>query len=370
MDNLVHRLPLTTRLKASLKQPRELTSFSINIENQVQFDNSSLNYFYFPENLLDKQIDLCGGFKDFIEKDEYKPQHLNELLLAIKYYEEQNAGETIVADVITWRGIMTKLLCLPYNRNDDLDLNIVFFDGHIFMEEDHEMKMNKRRSMNEKDKLMCYWGYKFETVATLKQPWSETTREEIETRSKKAVNNIEQYASVVKTGIGNLRLVLGGEVDCVKDYKPNDGRDPLSHYLELKTSATIQSDFDVCKFERKIFKSWAQSFLLGVPTIIYGFRDKNGVVRSMDEFKTEEIPAIVKKSQFTSLDQKWNGMDAIGFYAAILNWIKETVGTDSTAFWRLQYEAKSEEVLLYKLPKGEDFLLDEFKQWRLSKHTN
>jgi RAT1-interacting protein len=364
-----NRLSLSSRIKSSLKQPREITSFSIDINNKVQLSDGSLKYFYFPENLLDKQIDLCGGFKDFIEKDESTPQHLNELLKAIKGYEEKH-GENVSADIITWRGIMTKLLCLPYNNNDDIDLNIEFFDGHIFMEEDHKLKMSKQRHMNERDKLMCYWGYKFESAATINQPWSQTSREEIETRLKRPVNNIEQYCSVVKTGIGNLRIVLGGEVDCVKDYKPTDGRNTLPHYLELKTSSTIRSDFDARKFENKIFKAWAQSFLLGVPTIIYGFRDKNGIVRSLEEFKTEEIPAIVKKSDLTPSNQKWNGMDAIGFYAAILDWIKNTVGTDENVKWRLQYHRNSEEVQLFRLPGGEDFLLDEFRQWRLSKRPN
>ena len=37
------------------------------------------------------------------------------------------------------------------------------------------------------------------------------------------------------------------------------------------------------KYERKLLKFWAQSFLLGVPTIIVGFRDQDGIVRSLEE---------------------------------------------------------------------------------------
>lgn len=364
----IHRFPLSSRKKAALKQPKEITSFSIDINNHVHFDLRSLNYYYLPESALDKQIDLSSGFKDFIQKDESKPQHLNELLQSIKH-GEQLRGEKINADIVTWRGIMTKLLCLPYNKTEDIDLNIVLFDGQVFMEEDHNLKRRKQRHMNDKDRLMCYWGYKFEAMATLKKPWSQCTREEIESRSGNAVNNIEQYGVVVKTGIGNLRIILGGEVDCVRDYKPTDGKNPLSHYVELKTSQTVKSEFDARRFEKKILKAWAQSFLLGVPTIIYGYRDQNGIVCSLEEFKTEELPAIVKKSEFTPPDQKWNGMDAIGFYAAVLDWIKETVGNEEGVRWRLQYKAKSEQLELFKTPDVEDFLLDEFKQWRLSKQV-
>lgn len=47
----------------------------------------------------------------------------------------------------------------------------------------------------------------------LRQPWDPTPREEIENRDAEIVNNSAQYCSVVRTGIGNMRLVIGGEVD-------------------------------------------------------------------------------------------------------------------------------------------------------------
>ena len=37
-------------------------------------------------------------------------------------------------------------------------------------------------------------------------------------------------------------------------------------------------------------KWWAQSFLVGVPRIVCGFRDDEGIVRSLQTFRTSEIP--------------------------------------------------------------------------------
>ena len=37
-------------------------------------------------------------------------------------------------------------------------------------------------------------------------------------------------------------------------------------------------------------KWWAQSFLVGVPKITCGFRNDDGVVKSLQTFKTAEIP--------------------------------------------------------------------------------
>lgn len=64
--------------------------------------------------------------------------------------------------------------------------------------------------------VMQFWGYKFETLATLPAPWGETSREYIECREQEVVNNKAQYCSVVRTGLGKTVLCLGGEVDAGK----------------------------------------------------------------------------------------------------------------------------------------------------------
>lgn len=56
-------------------------------------------------------------------------------------------------------------------------------------------------------------GYKFETLSLLRQPWDPTSRAEIESREDEVVNNKAQYCSVVRTGIGSVRMIIGGEVD-------------------------------------------------------------------------------------------------------------------------------------------------------------
>lgn len=71
---------------------------------------------------------------------------------------------------------------------------------------------------------------------------------------------------------------------------------PPAHYVELKTNKMILSERDKWTFERylapcrkcqsrianpctrhKLLKFWAQSFLAGVPYIVVGFRDENGI---------------------------------------------------------------------------------------------
>jgi RAT1-interacting protein len=68
------------------------------------------------------------------------------------------------------------------------------------------------------------------------------------------------------------------------------------------------------KYERKLLKFWAQSFLLGVPTIIVGFRDQQGIVHRLEELDTASIPGKVKKVGRGT----WDGNICINFAAGFM----------------------------------------------------
>lgn len=68
------------------------------------------------------------------------------------------------------------------------------------------------------------------------------------------------------------------------------------------------------KYERKLQKFWIQSFLLGVPRIIVGFRTRDGILSHIEELKTSQIPGQVKKQGKKS----WDGNLCINFAAAFL----------------------------------------------------
>ena len=56
-------------------------------------------------------------------------------------------------------------------------------------------------------------GYKFEALSLIPDQWDSTSREYIEKREDMVVNNYAQYCSVVKTGFGKAKIIIGGEVD-------------------------------------------------------------------------------------------------------------------------------------------------------------
>ena len=146
------------------------------------------------------------------------------------------------------------------------------------------------------------------------------------------MNNNEQYCSVVRTGLGNSIICLGGEVDAgrfslpsrllsnpvltplVWDSKPTIAGAP-TNWVELKTTAEIRSDRDMDNFERKLLKYWIQSFLLGVPKIIVGFRTRDGVLVKTQEMETNDIPATVQRRGKIG----WDGNTCINFASAFLD---------------------------------------------------
>ncbi|KAI4141736.1 MAG: hypothetical protein L6R39_005203 [Caloplaca ligustica] len=269
-----------------------------------------------------------------------------------------------------------------------------------FIEENHVHKLESRQAQHSRvsnegaasQDLMSYWGYKFETLSLLPAPWAETSRDYIEGRENLVVNNKAQYCSVVKTGIGKSRLILGGEVDARKppfpasllcflksskppllpissktaptsvwDAKPTSPSSTPINWVELKTAATPQSDRDILKYERKLLKFWVQSFLLGVPKIVVGFRTKEGLLQSLEELTTEKIPMLVKQRGKGS----WDGNVCINFTAGFLEWLSRTIVEDG-GVWRIR---KREKVPVIEVVKVEeighgDILSREFLHWR------
>lgn len=62
-------------------------------------------------------------------------------------------------------------------------------------------------NQTQRQKLMCYWGRKFEDYCT-EQPSGSGDRN--------PVNNMEAFCSVATTQLNDYRILMAGEVDCMK----------------------------------------------------------------------------------------------------------------------------------------------------------
>lgn len=298
---------------------QEIACFSYDENHRFRLDDSSLKYYYPPR----LPADLSAGFESFRHLDETEDEHLVSLLATIMD-KEQKTDEKCEADLVTWRGMMTRIMSAPFDRFNSFEMNATVFQGTIFIEEDHQTRLDEKEQQKRKPRnrrsdmppqeLMTYWGYKFEALSLIPDIWDNVSRDQIENREKDQVSNHAQYCSVVRTGIGSASLILGGEVDAVWDQKPDDPEAPIN-WVELKTNEQPQSDADMLKFERKLLKFWIQSFLLGVPKIVVGFRNRDGILQRLEELDTQALPGNVKRVGKNS----WDGNICINFAAAFLD---------------------------------------------------
>ncbi|KAF2720582.1 putative Dhp1-interacting protein Din1 [Polychaeton citri CBS 116435] len=334
-------------VKTSIKRPFEIAHYSVDRNRQVHvYSDEQLRFYYppfFPELSKDVQTphqrpDLSTGFDKFIKRDESVDEHLDGLLDTLIEHETR-AGEIVQADVVAFRGQITKIMTSPFDRHADFEMNATCYQGAIYIEENLEHRDNGKphRTQKNDQAMFQYWGYKFESLATLPRPWSDCSREEIESRDDEACDNIAEYCSVVRTSIGVSNLVIGGEVDCVLGGKPEDPSSQPVSYIELKTSKRLENDRDALNFEQKMCRFWAQSFLLGVPTIVVGWRSRNGYLLELEEISTQKIPGKVKREGRGT----WDGNICINFTAAFLDCLKATLqphdGNDG-GVWRVEFK--------------------------------
>nr|KMM63886.1 rai1 [Coccidioides posadasii RMSCC 3488] len=337
----IHPLQRFAGSNAAIRRPKEIACFSYDDDHNFLLDESSLRYYYPPR----LPVDLNGGFETFKKLDDSADEHLDALLDTIIALEKSTDAKC-EADVITWRGMMTKLMTASFDNWNGFEMNATYYQGSIFIEENNEYKNAQKKIQLEQrmppgapsqDRMM-YWGYKFETLSLIDEPWDAVSRETIESREHKIVNNNSQYCSVVRTGIGGVKLVIGGEVDAVWDCKPDRKDDPINWLL----------------------KFWAQSFLLGVPKIVVGFRNEHGILQRLEEFQTHEIPGFVKRQGRGN----WDGNICINFTAQLLEWIRGIINTEG--MWRIRRVEKAPVIEVFKLEDSGHggILSDAFIEWR------
>ncbi|KAF9907355.1 Dom-3 Z [Linnemannia zychae] len=410
--------------------------------------------YYFPPDLT-KPNNLSVNYEKYITRDPMVNEHIDALLDALvcirdreqKHQQqqqeedrlkEQNTVTMTQANFICYRGLLTKIMCTPYARNEPWEMGATLYNGSIYIEEhvSDEKRINALGS-NDRHKLMSYWGYRFETICNISKPVSELRRvskptlkrgaaTQLDTRhggsdspqskvskveadvdqqsdsqgpvedsDKPAAEQVEekeeedevdgltkmtdqidledpeltgrldgivdtnlQYCTVARTKIGNNSIIMGAEVDCTSEPKKAPPHNPLSNYIELKTSRVISNAREQNNFEKhKLLKFWAQSFLPGIPTIIVGFRDDDGNVVTVETFKTMEIPRLVRGKEGA-----WDTTICINFLDAVLNFLRKQVKVDNprasyTIRWAPPYKAIEVE---YNGEGSSSFLTDRF----------
>ncbi|KAL8276920.1 hypothetical protein RQP46_010648 [Phenoliferia psychrophenolica] len=280
--------------------PLHLTSFSYSPTRELlvgQRKDEAIAHYTEPP----LGADLNLGYEDCTWRDDSTDEGLDALLDTLSRYDDEDptgAAADLLGkiNVITWRGMMTKLMLAVYEvegasrgRADGWELNAMIVDGTLYLEEAKSpSKIAKKAASESSYKLQSYYGYSFEAFSTVPPTTPPSPP------SFSPPNTNVQWCSVVKTNLGGFRSILGGEVDCVLPTA-SMANVTTADFVELKTNIVINSPRDEMMFERqKLLKHYVQSFLLGVPRVIVGFRTRQGQLTALQPFKTLEIPRLVR----------------------------------------------------------------------------
>ncbi|XP_071962628.1 decapping and exoribonuclease protein-like [Antedon mediterranea] len=334
------------------RQPVEVGCFSMDKDRKLHTDARMLKYLY---DTREKSVhyDLQHGYSVYEKRDDDVKERLNNImrwilgmkkhfvLEAKKKDDDDPKIRSLNTDFVAWRGHFTKIMCTPYEQREGWMMAVTLFRGTYYISE-VETKENKerRKNMSDREKEMGYWGYKFEQYMTSVDGLQEPN-------TNVPVNNSEAYCSVVRTRLNKHSMIYTGEVDCCL----NDPKlQPPSNYIELKTNRILYAPNNKRNFHRfKLLKWWAQSFLIGVPTIIGGFRDDEGIVLQVERFNTFEIPDIVRQSQ----EHAWNASVCMNFCDYFLNYVKFQVTQDDPRVVYLFERRPGSNQVTYTIEEGQ-----------------
>lgn len=380
---VISRLPYSRNEAAqNIVNPIEIACYSRTSDDEIIVGSDhNLRYYYFPDSSLDERISLSAGRGNFRDsRSKIKDVcSMNGLLESVQDIEMKK-NSRLKVNIITFRGIFRKLISTVFENSryqDQLDLRVVLFDDQIFIKEIAKKDTYEQGMID----LNTFSGYKFETLTTTSKPVNLCSRQEIESRQLETVGNGDEFVTVVGTGIGSHRMILGAEVDAIFDFEdPESRRRNISHYCELKCSKGINTEREAHNFANKLFRTWLQCFLIGIPRIIYGFRDENFKLVSIEEYSLKNIVPMLQQYNPQVAE---NCAKAIGWYSKIIDWLatiqsrySQKVSRETIVPFKLT--CKDQELQMIDILPGESeyndivngemIISNKFKEWRRSLH--
>ncbi|CAD6888793.1 unnamed protein product [Tilletia controversa] len=364
----LHAPSLTAPLKTpAFQKPACIATFSYDENRGLHHDNQSLGVYHPPPPpQFNRDADrgrgrVCGpdlkyGYERWKRRDETVDEHLDSLLIALQHKanladpEGDQDRDRARADVITWRGIATKLCTTIFAENDydSWQLNVLQLGPTLYLEEfvPPKTRSQKAESTDQRQLGFMYSGYAFESWCVSPAiPDTDAKAAAMDDRGERepppppgwggTINNNVQWCAICKTTLGSNRLIIGGEVDCIQPsalskfpassallnastLNPDD-------FVELKTSAEIRNERDAERFEgTKMLRFYFQSFLLGVPTIVTGFRDRAGFLADVQSIPTLNLPRIVR-----GRNPDLEAGKGLAFADQTLQWIRDCISRDT-----------------------------------------
>ncbi|CAB4063991.1 RAI1 [Lepeophtheirus salmonis] len=208
------------------------------------------------------------------------------------YFEEGNVPllrwihshpQVLPADFVLSRGILAKMMRTPYEKYEPWYFSVVKHrNTFYFKQNETDYERRKETTIRNFYSKYFHWGNQFDYHLTKR----------ITPDINNVLNVCQEYCGVYRRKVNDLCLLYNAEIDGVMmNHENNDPHRP-EDFVEFKLTLAIQNERHFEKVaQRKFIRWWAQSFLVGIPRIVCGFRDYDGLVHEIKEYLTEEIPS-------------------------------------------------------------------------------
>ena len=275
-----------------------------------------------PTSYDDLGWDLNLALETRIQRNHSFSKKLDNLLLWIKYNVEKfrapcDEGKLtdLHTDFVTHRGFLTTIMCSVFETKDAWIMGATRYRGTIYLcQYETAYRIQRGKNMPKRLTRALAWAYKFKQFLTASEPGGRPTPEN-------PSNEKEKFCSVVRTRLGKSHsLVYGAKVAAV-DARFVEQNPHLKHstrrYVEMKTPRRVDNRRQHDNLiEFKAIKWWAQSHLIGIPRVICGFRDDDGIVQSLESY---DLPDLVKLGR-----RYWKPEDMLTFLENFLHFVKCT----------------------------------------------
>eukprot|EP00177_Eucheuma_denticulatum_P003813 GFKZ01006893.1.p1 GENE.GFKZ01006893.1~~GFKZ01006893.1.p1 ORF type:complete len:338 (+),score=23.39 GFKZ01006893.1:84-1016(+) len=247
------------------------------------------------------KANLGDNFDTFIPKDSQDNgcEPILKALLISSYNVDQNA------DIVTFRNNLNKIGKTPYENRDEWEIDCALVGNTVYLDvrQTDDGPTDYHRGVN------IYHGYRFEALCT--------------GTDHQPVNANSEFCSIARTRIGNHRILISSEIDCVMPIPP--GEPPLKHYVELKTMKEVINERALGNMYRhRYLRYWIQSFLGGVRHIVIGHRNDQGVLESSERMRTHDLQRRAREHfQRTNARNGWDPNVCLGFLDCTLSMIRE-----------------------------------------------
>ncbi|XP_054165087.1 decapping and exoribonuclease protein-like [Oppia nitens] len=352
--------------KAILRQPLKIGEYSLKINSRDDVrlfmpDSSELKYLHIPPAITQINLDLNHGYDMVSDIHWGKPSNtkIDELLQWISRNRKkfmiagEVASKQLHTDFVCYRGILAKIMTTPYEQQNRWVICATKYRGTIYLCQFHEEFPEPDDYYNK----MSFGGFRFESYLTSYEAEYPPDPNDFDP-------DHHEYCAVMRTrlmaDVDSHSLCFGAELDCVL---PNVREHPgtLSNFIELKTTKIMSSENHYRNFlKHKLLKWWAQSYIVGVPTVYCGYKDNKNIVRNLEPLKIEEFPNLALEF--------WSANVCLNFLNKFLTHMKELVTIDDpNVVYRFAFQPQQDITCTRLVDPGEFQILPD---WYIQEFAN